>query len=267
MGFVVVGVLAWLVAAVLFFIQRSQHHRAHCVRLARTATVAELETMAQEIAREIGGGSWREYVKVSGEILCDRPLSAPLSQQPCVHYQMSVHREYEEPVTVKDSEGKTRQETQRGSETMSSNQQSVPFWLRDRTGQIEVNLKSADLETVTVVDEFRSEQPSGLISFGNFSLAIGNPAMGRRTLGYRYHEAVLPLHRQATVVGSVVDQGHTLVLRQPTENDKKFIVALKTAEEIAKAAQDQAKLLRKIMIGCAGAGSVAIVVGLISAVF
>jgi len=267
MGFVVAGVVAWLVAAVLFFIQRSQHQRAYCVRLARAATVAELETMAKDIAQEIGGGSWREYVKVSGEIACDRPLTAPLSQQPCVHYSMSVRREYEEQVKVKDNEGNTRQETQRGSETMSSNQQSVPFVLRDRTGQIEVNLESADMEKVNVVDEFRVEQPGGMISFGNFSLAIGSAGNGRRTLGYRYHEAIIPLNRQATVVASVVDEGSHLVLKKPTEGDKHFIVALRTAEEISKAAQDQATLLRNIMIGCAAGGALLLLIGLVSAIF
>lgn len=267
MGFVIAGFVALVAAVVLFFIQRNQHNRANCVRLARAATVAELETMAKEIAREIGGGSWREYVKVSGEIECDRPLTAPLSEKPCAHYRMSVRREYEERVTVKDSEGKSREETQRGSETMSTNEQSVPFVLRDRTGSIEVNLESADLETITVIDEFRAEQPGGLISFGGFTLATGTAGMGRRTLGYHYHEAILPLQRQATVVGSVVDQGDRLVLKKPTEGDHHFIVALRTAEEITKAAQDQAILLRRIMLGCIGFGILLILVGLISAVF
>ncbi|MBD1912433.1 MULTISPECIES: E3 ubiquitin ligase family protein [unclassified Leptolyngbya] len=267
MGFVVAGVVVFVVAGVLFFIQRNQHNRANCVRMARAATVAELETMAKEIAQEIGGGSWREYVKVAGEIVCDRPLTAPLSEQPCAHYRMTVRREYEERVTVKDSEGKTREETQRSSETMSTNEQSVPFVLRDRTGTIEVDLESADVETITVVDEFRAEQPGGLISFGGFTLATGTPSMGRRTLGYHYHEVILPLHRQATIVASIVDQGNSLVLKKPTERDKHFIVALRTAEDITKAAQDQAILLRRIMIGCVGLGSVLTLVGLVNAVF
>lgn len=249
MGFLLFGILSLVAAAVLFFVQRNQHNRAFCVRMARSASVAELKTMAQEIAKEIGGGSWRDYVKVSGEIVCDRPLTAPLSQQPCVYYRMSVQREYEEQVTVRDSEGKSHQETRRSSETMSSNQQSVPFLLQDASGQIEVNLDDTSPETITVVDEFQAEQRGGLISYGGFSLAIGNSMGGRHTLGYRYNEVLLPLHRQATIVANVVDQGSRLVLQKPTEGEKHFIVSLKTAEEITKAAQEQAKILRLVMLG------------------
>jgi len=261
MGFIILGGIILVVGIVLFFVQRDQNQRAYCVRVARAATVAELQRMAKDIAQEIGGGSWREYVKVSGEVVCDRPLTAPLSQQPCVHYKMQVEREYEETVTRKDEDGNTVRETRKGSETMSSNTQSAPFRLKDDTGELEVDLNGAEIETEKVLDEFRPEQ-GGRISFGGFSMSVGNPMAGRHTLGYHYRESILPLHRRATIVATVADLGDRLRLQQPTETDKKFLVAMRTAEDVTRAAAKQAKVLRYFFIGCMGLGSLFILIGL-----
>lgn len=261
MGFIIFGVVVLAVGIGLFFAQRHQNQRAYCVRIARAATVAELQKMAKEIAQEIGGGSWREYVKVSGEVVCDRPLTAPLSQQPCVHYRMQVEREYEETVTRQDEDGKTIQETRKGSETMSSNAQSAPFRLKDDTGELEVDLGGADIETEKVLDEFRPEQ-GGQISFGGFSMSVGRPMSGRQTLGYHYRESILPVHRRATIVATVADLGDRLRLQKPAEADKKFLVAMRTAEDVTRAAEQQAKILRYFFIGYLVLGAVLILIGL-----
>lgn len=260
MGFIILGVVVLLIGVGLFFAQRNQNQRAYCVRIARTASVADLQRMAKEIAQEIGGGSWREYVKVSGEVVCNRPLTAPLSQQPCVHYKMQVEREYEETVTKKE-DGKTVRETQKGSETMSNNTQSTPFRLKDETGELDVELHGAEIETEKVLDEFRPEQ-GGQISFGGFSMSVGRPQSGRQTLGYHYRESILPLHRRATIVATVADLGDRLCLQKPAEGDKKFLVAMRTAEEVTRKAQQQAKTLRYVFIGCLVLGGILILIGL-----
>lgn len=266
MVFLVLGVISLIAGTVLLFVQRRQHNRAFCLRLARAATAGELKQMAAEVAQEIGGGSWRDYVKVAGEVLCDRPLTAPLSQKPCVYYTMSVKREYEETVTRQDKDGKSYQTTQSGSETMSSDQQSVPFRIQDNTGELEVNLEGADVDAISVVSEFRPAQGGPQISFGSFSFSVGNNYGGRRTLGYRYSESILPLERRATIVATVADQGHTLVLQKPDEKDKHFVVSLKTAEDMTKAALKQAKVLRIIMIVCLSLGVLFVLIGLVSGI-
>ncbi|MDX2216207.1 MAG: E3 ubiquitin ligase family protein [Oculatellaceae cyanobacterium bins.114] len=265
MGFLIAGVVLIIVGVVLFFVQKNQKNKAFCLRTARAVTTTELSQMSKAIAQEMGGGNWRDYVKLSGVIQCDRPLTSELKQQSCVYYKMEVRREYEETVTKQDSEGKSYRDTQRGSEVISSNQQSIPFTIRDEVGAIEVNPDGANIETVKILDEFRPEQAvGGLLSFGGFSLAVNSSFGSRRTLGYRYSESILPLYRKVLVLGMVSDSGG-LVIQKPSVSDQQFIISLKTDEELTKAADRNAQGALYGMVGCIGVGAVLVVIGLIQA--
>jgi hypothetical protein len=269
---IVIGIILIVVGIVLFFVQRNQKQRAFSVRSARLVTAQELHQMAGEIAKEIGGGSWRDYVKVNGMIQCDRPLTSELKQMPCVHYSMTVTREYEEKVTKTDSDGNRTTETNRGSETVSSNKQSVPFMVKDATGTIEVNPEGANIETVKVLDEFQQgEQRGGMLSFGGFSLTIGGMSSGgvfggsgRRTIGYRYQEHILPLERRVLVVGTASDSTGSVTLQKPLDGEKKYIISLKTEEELTKAADNTAQLAFYGMIGCFVLGFILVLVDIVS---
>jgi hypothetical protein len=257
------GLMFIAIGVVLFFIQRNERRKAFSIRSAELMTTADLRHLSSEIAREIGGGSWRDYVKVSGVIECDRPLISELRQEPCVYYTMTVKREYEETVTEKDSSGRTRTETRRGSEVVASNQQSTPFWLRDSHGAIEVNPDRAIIETVKVLDEFRPDQATdGMISFGQYRRQMGFPDH-RRTIGYRYTESVLPLHRRIFVLGAVSDSGQQLTLLKPTEAGKQFIISLKSEEELTQTAERSAQTGSYAMIACWAIGVVLLVIGIV----
>ncbi|WP_416665719.1 E3 ubiquitin ligase family protein [Egbenema bharatensis] len=263
MGWVIAGLVFIAIGVVLFFVHRNERQKAFSIRSAELMTTAELSHLSGEIAREIGGGSWRDYVKVTGVIECDRPLISELRQEPCVYYTMTVKREYEESVTEKDSSGKTRTETRRGSEVVASNQQSVPFWLRDPQGAIEVNPDGANIETVKVLDEFRPEQAiGGTISFGQFSRQVGFGDR-RRTIGYRYTESILPLQRRIFVLGAVSDSGQQLTLLKPTEAGKRFIISLKSEEELTRSADQSAQNGMYAMIACGAIGVILLVIGIL----
>ena len=262
---IVLGAILLTIGIILFFVQKHQRGKAFSLRKARAVTVAELQHLAREVAAEIGGGSWQDYVKLTGTIRCDRPLTSELKQEPCVHYQMSVRREYEETVTKRDSDGKSYRDTERGSETVSSNQRSVPFHVEDHTGQIEVNPNGASIETVKILDEFRQEQSAGgMISFGGFSLALGSTSGNRRTLGYHYTESILPTEQQVLVVATVSDQTGHLVLQRPAEKANQFIIALKTEAELTRVTQRNAQISFYSMIGCLGIGALLLIMGVLS---
>ena len=262
---IVLGVILLISGGGLFFVQKRQRGKALSLRTARAVTVAEVQRLAGEIAGEIGGGSWQDYVKLTGTIRCDRPLTSELKQETCVHYRMQVNREYEETVTKRDSEGNTQRETRRGSETVSSNQRSVPFHLADQTGQIEVNPDGAAIETVKILDEFRQEQAAaGMISFGGFSLNLGSSQGNRRrTLGYRYTESILPTDRQVLVVAMVSDQTGHLVLQKPVQPQHQFIISLKTEAELARVTQRNTQLSFYGMIGCLALGILLVLIGVL----
>lgn len=259
------GIVLLLIGVSLFFVRRRQVQRSFSLKAARRTTVEELESTAAAIAAEIGGGDWRDYVKLWGMIEAEQPLISELKQQPCVVYTMTVEREYEETVVEKDSAGKTTTETRRGSETLSSHRQSIPFYLTDNTGQILVDPDGADLELVEVLNQFQPGEPAGgLLSLGQFSLTLGSPqGTGRRTLGYRYRESVLPMHRSALVVGTVSDRNGPLTLVKPAKADYHYIIALKSDDVLTADADKSTKFLLVTMIGFLVAGAICLVIGLV----
>ncbi|MBD2177173.1 E3 ubiquitin ligase [Pseudanabaena sp. FACHB-1998] len=261
----IIGGILIIIGIVLFFVQKNYSTKLQSIRSATGSTIAELQNIAGAIAGEIGSGNLREYVKVRGKICTDHPLISELKQSPCVHYTMKVVREYEEQHVTHDSEGKSRTETRRGSETISSNSQSIPFTLQDRSGEMIVNPDGGNIETVQILDEFRSENSSSTsISFGGFTLSTGsNFGNGRRTIGYRYTESILPCDREVLVIGTAADEGGQLTLRKPIQSDKKFIISLKSEEELAKSTANAVQGFFYGMVGCLASGSVLLILGLI----
>jgi hypothetical protein len=261
----VIGAGLIVAGGVAFFIHRQQKHRSFSLKSARSTKISDLYQTATAIATEIGGGNWRDYVRVWGKIEAEQPLRSQIKQCPCVYYISTVVREYEEIVTRKDSEGNETKETQRGSETISRDKQSIPFQLRDDSGTITVDPTDGDMETLKVVDEFRTgHDPSGLLSFGGLSLTLGSGRAGRRTLGYRYTESVLPVDREALVVGMVSDSTGNLAIRKPVDLDRRFILSLKTYEELTKAADRNASTAYFLAIAGVSIGVLLFIIGLIA---
>jgi hypothetical protein len=59
--------------------------RAHLLD-ARSSSVAELLDVKATVAAQMGAGSFHERVKLSVEIVCNEPLTAPWSGEPCVAF-------------------------------------------------------------------------------------------------------------------------------------------------------------------------------------
>jgi hypothetical protein len=259
----VLGILLLIVGTILFFVQRAQRQRAFSLKSARSVTVAELQQLASDIASEIGGGHWRDYIKLNGMIRCDRPLTSELKQEPCVYYKMSVSREYEETVTKRDRHGNPVKETNRGSETISSNQRSVAFYLEDATGRIEVNPEGAQLDSIKALEDFQPEGAGRMIAYGGFSLVVGAPDSHRRTLGYRYRESILSINQRVLVVGMFSDHGGYLRIQKPTDSANTFLVSLKDEETLTKAADNGAQSALYGMIACLGLGALLVLFALV----
>ncbi|MEI6428191.1 MAG: E3 ubiquitin ligase family protein [Pseudanabaena sp. ELA607] len=263
----ILGGILIVAGIILFFVQKNYSTKLQSIRSATSSTAAELQKISAEIAGEIGSGSLREYVKVRGMVRCSTPLTSELKQVPCVYYSMRVVREYEEQYTTRDSDGKTRTGTRRGSESISSNSQSIPFTLQDRSGELIVNPDGGNIETVQVLDEFRSENSLGSssLSFGNFTLSLsgGFGGGGRRTLGYRYTESILPCDREILVIGTAADEGGQVTLRKPIQKDKKFIISLKSEEELAQSTANAAQGFFYGMIASFVVGVILVILGLI----
>lgn len=261
------GFFLLVAGGVLWFVRGHQGHRSRHLKLAHTTPIGELKSLAAAVAQEIGSGDWRDYVVLWGTITTEAPLTSPMKGMPCVYYSNAVIREYEETIREQDEKGNWRTRTQRGSDTISQEQQSIPFDLVDQVSErVTVNPEGADMETVEVLNEFRPGQSSGgSISFGNFSMHLGDNFGGgnRRTLGYRYRESILAVGRQVTVLGMVSDRTGALTIEKPNTNQP-FIISPKSQESLAKEATQNAQIAFWAMVGCLGLGTILLIVGLLS---
>lgn len=261
----ILGLILLGIGAILFLVQRSKAARVFLIKSARPAEAAALQKMAGDIAAEIGAGNWRDYVRIRGTIRADQPLVSELTQRHCVHYSMKVRREYEETVTTR-RQGRTSTQTRRGSEIVADSDRSVPFFLEDATGRIAVDPHGASMETVEVLDEFKPEQTAGTqLVFGSFRVNLPAPmGGGRRTLGYRYTESVLPVDSPVLVVGAVSDSTGEVRLCQSDDGKKKLIISTKAYDALAAGAERTARITRIVMLVFLVSGVASVLIGIAS---
>lgn len=260
----IVGGILLIVGVVLFFVRLSKLKRLACIRSARLSTANDIKQISTAVAKDIGPGSWQDYVKVYGKITCDAPIHSHVKGADCVYYKTKVTREYEEIVTRKDDKGKTIRETKRESEVVSQDSHSTTFWIVDATGRVKVNPRDADIETIEILSEFRPErQRSSNIRFGGFSFSTKHSSNGR-TLGYKYEESILPLGHEALVIGMATDITSQLTVRKPSDNKQQFIVSLKTEGELTKRVSGHAQQVFYAMLCCLGIGTALVAADLFS---
>lgn len=233
---IVVGAILLVIGLSLFYYHRSQNQKLFNIKAARQMTAAELVSTAGAVAAEIGGGSWRDYVKLRGEVIADEPLYSEHKKEPCVHFKSEVTRQYE----AKKDDG----EIEKKSERISHHQQSISFWLSDRTGKVKIDPDGAAIETIEIMDEFRQERSGA-------------------TLGYRYTESVLPVRREILVVGAVSDLTGEVIIGKPVQSDHKYIISLKNEEMLASATTRSVKKAYYGMLVCLSLGTLCVIIGLL----
>ncbi|MGF1458733.1 MAG: E3 ubiquitin ligase family protein [Leptolyngbyaceae cyanobacterium] len=232
-----IGIFFLVVSGVMFFSRRSQQQKLFSLKRARAMTAAELAATAGAVAEEIGGGSWRDYIKLWGTVEVEHPLLSEHRQQPCVHFVSTVQREYE----TQDDDGKTKKVTKQ----ISHNRQSINFWLVDDTGRVLVNPEGAAIETVQVMDELRPEP--------------ADP-----TSGDRYKESILPVGQNVLVVGAVSDLTGKVIIGKPTQADHHYVISLKDEEMLATATTQSARNMGIGLFVCLGIGLVLLIWGILS---
>ena len=220
-------------------------------------------SLAESVAKDIGAGSFAEVAEVKGTVRCDAPLTSELANAQCVYYSMHVTREYEETYWDTDSKGNRVQKHRRGSETVSQNTRSCPFDVEDATGKVAVDPSGASLTGEKVYDKFEPGEPgSPAVSIGRwrFDLSSVRLGAGRRTLGYKYEETIIPVGRPIYVLGEASDAGGKLAVRKPTKKGTSFIVSMKSEEELTRSAEGSNKGLT---IGAAIAAAAGVVVAVL----
>ncbi|MBI2567042.1 MAG: E3 ubiquitin ligase family protein [Candidatus Schekmanbacteria bacterium] len=258
-----VFLLAGAGLGIAFFTQKS---KLGLMEGTETSTAAELQQMAASVGSEIGKGAFSQMTEIKGTVVCDAPLTSELAQVPCVHYENRVIREYDETYWDTDANGNRMQRTRRGSDTVAHNARHVFFAVDDGTGRITVDAAGAKLVTEKALSTFEpGEAHGGVLRLGSFSLSLGGLSFGsgRRTLGYRYEEDVIPVGRPVYVLGEATDRNGSLRICRPADSGK-MIVSVKSEEELVRGAQRTMTWLMISAIASAALGAVLLVVGLLT---
>lgn len=235
----IVGIGAVGIGVILLIVRTTQVKKGVLIAGTETSRAGELQETAKSVAQEIGAGSFNQFVKIKGTIVCDTPLTSELAKLPCVYYSMTITREWEETYWDKDSEGKSVQRTRRGSDIMASNSRSTIFYIDDGSGRIRVNPNGAEFIKEKAFSQFQPGEVQGsTLRIGSLSFTIGNIPMsvgsGRRTLGYHYEEHIIPVGKPVYIMGEASDAGGELTVIKPTGKGKKFLISVKTEEELLK---------------------------------
>jgi len=253
----ILGAIAIVAAPVLFLVRAGQKRKLFQMQSVETSTVAQLEETRAQMP-----GSFVQRVELKGVGECEEPLAAEFTGSPCLAYSISLVRDYEENYWEKDTEGNRVERSRRGSETLASNERRVPFYLRDSTGRIKIIPDGADLVMEKSLSKYELSFPGQRFSMGSFALDLAQAALGgRRTLGYRYEENIVPVNRDLYILGEAFESGGSLVLRRSSTKGEKYIISTKSEEELSASAS---KAVLGLMIGAIAAlvlGLVLLVVG------
>lgn len=257
MIFIPIGLAA--VAVILFFVGRSKGSKALEMQSTETSTAAALATSAADVAKELGAGSFSQVAEIKGTVECATPLTSELSGTACVWFRSTVTREYEEQHTERDSEGHTRTVTRRGSENVSTNERRTRFEVRDATGVTTVDPEGAKLDGERILQRFEQGDRGPALSIGSLRIPLAALGLGRRTLGYKLEEWAIPVGRNIYVLGEARDSGGSLVVAKPAAKGGRFIVSLKSEEELVKSAKTGSSVLTIIAGVCAAGAAVLLV--------
>jgi hypothetical protein len=259
---IVIGIALIAVGVGLVIARSVQANKLLQIKGTETSRVKDLADLAAEVAGEMGGGSsFNQITEIKGKAVSDVPLTSELAGAACVYYSMRVTREYEETYWETDSNGNRMQRTRRGQEVVAQNVRSAPFQADDGSGRILIRPDGALIVAEKAFSQFQPGEARGTtLTFGGLSINIGGLNLGgRRTLGYRYEEELIPLGRELYILGEAVDSGGVLAVQKPGDKKSKFIISCKSEEELVRSTTSAITAL--LITGLiAGAGGVVMLV-------
>ncbi|MCX7024598.1 MAG: E3 ubiquitin ligase family protein [Spirochaetes bacterium] len=262
----IAGIVVAGIGVALFFMGKSQAAKASDIESTPTSTAKELTEMANDIAKEIGSGSFAQVAEVKGTIDCPSPLQAEMSGTPCVYYACTVTREYEETYYENDSEGHRQMRTRRGSDVMQSTVRTTPFKVVDPSGSIEIDPEGATFTAEKTYSQYEQGEGRGNVTFGRFSVNLASfmaTGGGRRTLGYRFDENSVPLTANLYVLGEASDAGGRIKVAKPTKKGGRFIISTKSEESLVASAKGTAKGMTIGAYVAAAIGIALVIAGLV----
>jgi hypothetical protein len=261
---IIIGVVLFAVSGGLMYYRKTTLEKVMNIKYHETTTANDVHDTYASIAESLGTGNYSEIVELSGVCNTDSPLVAEHSRQKVVYFKATISREYETQVQETDSNGNTRWVTRRSTETVSENEQSVPFYIDDNSGKtIRVEMNGADKYTQQSVNRFERDISEDYMrlhqgtSWGDQIMSfVSNTNYNQsNTLGYRFVEEIIPLGVRLYVLGEASDRNGELAVLKPRDKEKTFIVSVKSETELLESIEGNAKYS---LWGAIGAGVIGI---------
>ncbi len=139
-------------------------------------------------------------VEVKGTAESEQPLASFLAESSCVHYNYTVSEQWRRLVTetYTDSKGKmkTRTRWKTGWDTVDHGSESIPFYLQDDTGVLQIRPNGAEIDAAQIFSRTCGLSDSLYYAKGPSSSVYGSTGIRR------FVEYGIPLHRRIYVMGA-----------------------------------------------------------------
>jgi hypothetical protein len=242
------GVAFLLLAGILLWSGRMTQTFVNAMRHA-------VPTKADRVADAFPG----ELVSITGTARSDNPMLSQRGGTPSLYYTSSVERDYERTEhTSATKDRPARTSTHRGTETMSTDTQSIEFDVEDDSGKVRVIPDGAEFDARETLNRY---EPTSSIGGGSFSLGGISINMGDRdrTLGYRYRESTIALDQPVYVVGVVTENGEIAKPRNGQSNAA-LIISYRNENALRDDWEQSARWQAYGSIGSASVGVVLLII-------
>jgi len=169
--------------------------------------------------------------ELKGSAECEAPCTSYLAGAVCVHYSYSVEEKWSRTVTetTTDKDGKsqttTRQES--GWTTVSSDDETVDFYVKDDTGAVLVRPAGATIEPLTLFDETVSRGDPLYYAKGP------NSAVADSDHRRRFVERGIPLHAPLFVVGQARERADIVAAEIAADKQAElFLISTRSEEKV-----------------------------------
>jgi hypothetical protein len=265
---IVIGVVLSVAALVLLALARRNAGEARRLAATESVTPAELVHRHESAVRDArGAGTFVRAADTSGVVRCAAPLTAPLSATPCVHFRATVTACIEELRAGNDAHGRPGARWERHDTVVSDHEQGTTFEVLDGDAAVAVAPRGAEVDAPLVtVDRFEQDASPGVDGLSIAGLPIGRLSLGsggRRVLGYRHVEHVVPVGARVHVHGSADDRAGRLTFC--ASEGRPLVISTRSKEEIVASELRFARWQRIAAAGCAAGVTALAIASLVAA--
>ncbi len=256
--FVILGTIFLALALAFAVAYLIQLRKADPIRVTMTSSVAQVRELAEAFAQYTSAKVFRELVEVKGRVRCASPLLAPLSEKECVYYGMRVRWEYEEAYGEENPETGREAHRREAEEVLAEDTQWQPFVVQDESGEIAVEPQGCEVIATPTLSRHEEEEglPEETISCGRFALPAPwkTGTEERKPLRYHFEEEAIAVDHEIYVLAEATNESGELRLQKPARG--RFVISVKTEEELLRMSQYSLWALLAGAMVCGGAGLV-----------